>query len=61
MPSTVYFSDLRASFKENLVTRLGRLLDTAGLAGAVSDRDLVAVKLHFGELGKHLPLSDRYS
>jgi uncharacterized Fe-S center protein len=51
MPSTVYFSDLRASFKENLVTRLGRLMDTAGLAGAISDRDLVAVKLHFGELG----------
>ncbi len=51
MPSTVYFSDLRASFKENLVTRIGRLMETAGLAGAVSDRDLVAVKLHFGELG----------
>jgi len=51
MPSTVYFSDLRASFKENLVTRLGRLVETSGLAGAVSDRDLVAVKLHFGELG----------
>ncbi len=60
MPSTVYFSDLRASFKENLVARLGRLMETTGLTGTVSDRDLVAVKLHFGELGNTL-LSDRYS
>lgn len=51
MPSTVYFSDLKASFKENLVTRLGRLMETAGLKDIVSERDLVAVKLHFGELG----------
>jgi uncharacterized Fe-S center protein len=51
MPSTVYFSDLRASFKENLVTRLGRLMETSGLKETVSERDLVAVKLHFGELG----------
>ena len=51
MPSTVYFSDLRASFRENLVTRLGRLMERAGLMTIVSGRDLVAVKLHFGELG----------
>ena len=51
MQSTVYFSDLKASFKENLVTRLGRLMETSGLGETVSKRDLVAVKLHFGELG----------
>jgi len=51
MASNVYFSDLRASHKENLVTRLGRLMERTGLMNVVGNRDLVAVKLHFGELG----------
>ena len=51
MPSNVYFTDLRTTFQDNLFTKLGRLLDKAGLAKAVSPRDLVAVKLHFGEMG----------
>ncbi len=51
MKSKVYFIDLRASFKENFLGKLGRLLKTAGIAETVSKRDLVAIKLHFGELG----------
>jgi uncharacterized protein len=51
MDSKVYFIDLRATFKENLIEKLGRLLDTAGLSGCIKERDLVAVKLHFGEMG----------
>jgi uncharacterized Fe-S center protein len=51
MPSPVYFINLRATMKENLLTKLGRLMSTAGLETAVNQRDLVAVKLHFGELG----------
>ncbi|HHC25468.1 MAG TPA: DUF362 domain-containing protein [Desulfobacterales bacterium] len=51
MKSTVYFMDLRATPKENLFGKLGRLLDTAGLSETFKERDLVAVKLHFGELG----------
>ncbi len=51
MKSTVYFTDLRASFRENLLGKIGRLLETAGISGAVKKKDLVAVKLHFGELG----------
>jgi uncharacterized Fe-S center protein len=51
MKSNVYFIDLRASAKENLVNKLARLLDTAGLAQTVKERELVAVKLHFGEKG----------
>jgi len=51
MDSTVYFIDLRATFRENLVVKLGRLLDTAGLSDCIKERDLVAVKLHFGEMG----------
>jgi hypothetical protein len=51
MKNNVYFIDLRATFKENLVAKLGRLVETAGLDEAVKKRDLVAVKIHFGELG----------
>ena len=51
MPSTVYFIDLRASYKENFVSKLGRLLEAADLSRVVKKRDLTAVKLHFGELG----------
>ncbi|MBW1842090.1 MAG: 4Fe-4S ferredoxin, partial [Deltaproteobacteria bacterium] len=51
MKSDVYFIDLRATFKENFVAKLGRLIETAGLSTAVKKRDLVAVKLHFGEMG----------
>ncbi len=51
MKSIVYFADLRSTHKENLVNKVGRLVQTAGLAAAVKPRDLVAVKLHFGEAG----------
>jgi hypothetical protein len=51
MPSTVYFIDLRASYRENFVSKLGRLLEAAELPRVVKKRDLTAVKLHFGELG----------
>ncbi len=51
MKSTVYFIDLRATYKENFIGKIGRLLDTAGLSDVIDKRDLVAVKLHFGELG----------
>lgn len=43
--------DLRATYKENLLAKLGRLLDTTGIAGTIKKRDLVAIKLHFGESG----------
>ena len=51
MPSTVYFIDLRASYKESFVDKLGRLLNAASLSRVIKKRDLTAVKLHFGELG----------
>lgn len=49
--SKVYFMDMRATPQENLFGKLGRLLDDAGLSETFKARDLVAVKLHFGELG----------
>jgi uncharacterized Fe-S center protein len=49
--SRVYFSDLRSSVKKNLLTKLADLLGQAGLNDVVASRDLVALKLHFGEKG----------
>lgn len=49
--SKVYFSDLRASTKENLLSKLNRLMDSAGFRETLAPRDLVAIKLHFGEKG----------
>ena len=37
--------------KRSMVARVGGLLGRAGLADAIADGDLVAVKLHFGEQG----------
>lgn len=51
MASKVYSINLRATQKENLVGKIQRLVETAGLSTVVRPRDLVAVKLHFGELG----------
>jgi len=51
MTSDVYFINLRASYKESLFKKLALLLDKAGLRTVVQPKDLVAVKLHFGETG----------
>ena len=49
--SKVYFSDLRTSYKENLLSKLVRLMDSGGLEDIITPRSLVAIKLHFGEKG----------
>lgn len=51
MQSDVFFIDLRTSPKENILEKLCRLLDKTGLFQIFTQKDLVAVKLHFGELG----------
>ena len=51
MKSAVYFIDLRATTGKSFVEKLGKLVDVAGLSDTIKKRDLVAVKLHFGELG----------
>ena len=51
MSSDVYFINLRASMKENLFKKIGKLLEAAHLSDVVDKRDLVALKLHFGEKG----------
>ena len=65
--SKVYFSDLRTSFKENIFMKLNRLMETAGMDDVVAERNLTAIKLHFGEKGEfrlcppQLPQNDRGS
>jgi uncharacterized Fe-S center protein len=53
MPSKVYFADMRTGLRENLFTKLERLLESAGIAGVIEQGDLSAVKMHFGERGGH--------
>ncbi len=53
MSSEVYFINFRASFKENLFKKLDKLLDAAKISGIVKKRNLVAVKLNFGETGNN--------
>lgn len=49
--STVYFTDLRAGMKRNLLDKLDTLLESVDIAGRFRKGHLVAVKLHFGEKG----------
>jgi hypothetical protein len=51
MESTVFFSDLKAESGRILLDKLDILLDRADLKGKIRERDLVAIKLHFGEKG----------
>jgi hypothetical protein len=51
MTSPVYGATMRASFKENLLGKLDRLLSGLELGRDLRAKDLVAIKLHFGEKG----------
>jgi hypothetical protein len=53
MTAQVYFADMRAGQRENLHAKLERLTEQAGVAEVVSNGDLVAIKMHFGEKGGH--------
>jgi len=49
--SKVYFSDMRADARRNLLDKLDTLLEKVELKGRFKKGHLVAVKLHFGEKG----------
>lgn len=51
MKSAVFFSNLRTGSEKNLPDGLDVLLDRANLKGKIREKDLVAIKLHFGEKG----------
>lgn len=51
MSADVYFIDLEATSRENLLQKLSRLTVRAGLNDRINKNDLTAVKVHFGEQG----------
>ncbi|NPV29070.1 MAG: DUF362 domain-containing protein [Firmicutes bacterium] len=51
MRAEVFYADSRAKSGENLLDKVGRLFDRAGFAPLIRPKDLVAVKIHFGERG----------
>jgi uncharacterized Fe-S center protein len=51
MKGPVFFSDLKVESGKTLLDKLDILLDRADLKGKIRERDLVAIKLHFGEKG----------
>jgi uncharacterized Fe-S center protein len=51
MISPVFFSDLKVESGKTLFDKLDILLDRADLKGKIREKDLVAIKLHFGEKG----------
>lgn len=57
----VYFADMIASQKRGLLDKLSLLFARAGFAGLIAADDLVAIKVHFGELGNTAFLSPIYA
>ncbi len=51
MASLVYFTSLRAGYKNSLLTKIKRLAQAAGLEKIVRKKGLTALKVHFGERG----------
>jgi uncharacterized protein len=51
MASKVYFSSVKAQMGSGLLHKTQKLFDKAGFAGLIEERDLVALKVHFGERG----------
>lgn len=51
MSSKVYFISLRATDDQSLLTRIGKLVEAAGIRQVIKKGALTAVKIHFGERG----------
>jgi len=51
MNGKVFFADFRATPKDNIPTKIKRLLEAVNIKDKIKKRALVAIKLHFGEMG----------
>lgn len=51
MASKVYYSSMKCRFTESPLNKIKKLINKCGAAEIYSKNDLVAVKVHFGELG----------
>lgn len=59
--SKVYFADFRTkAYGESMPNKLKRLIKTAGIANIDFEGKLVAIKMHFGELGNVAYLRPNY-
>lgn len=59
--SNVYFTDLRVKNGDNLLTKLQRLIKTAGIGNIDFTDKYVAIKIHFGEPGNLAFLRPNYA
>lgn len=59
--ANVYFTDFRTKLGEGLPTKLKRLIKAAGIESIDMDKKLVAIKMHFGELGNLAYLRPNYA
>ena len=59
--SKVYFTDFRCRTDEGPADKLKRLINAAGIGSIDMDGKLVAIKMHFGELGNMTFLRPNYA
>ena len=59
--ANVYFADFRATYSENLLQKLQRLIKTAGMGELPFDGNYTAIKIHFGEPGNLSYLRPNYA
>lgn len=59
--SQVYFTDMHASYKENLQQKLSRLIKAAGIGNIDFNNKNAAIKIHFGEPGNLAYLRPNYA
>ena len=61
MASKVYFTNFRATSRENLPQKLARLVKKAGILDLDFDNKYTAIKIHFGEPGNLAYLRPNYA
>lgn len=59
--SKVYFTDMRCKIGDSLLQKTERLVRAAGISDIDMDQKMVAIKLHFGELGNLSFLRPNYA
>jgi len=60
LPSTVYVTDLSASWKKSVPAKVSELFDLLTPQHLYHTRDMVAVKIHFGEAGNTAHIRPEY-
>jgi uncharacterized Fe-S center protein len=59
--SKVFFTDFHASPKANILQKLSKLIEKAGISEIDFDKKLTAIKIHFGEPGNMAYLRPNYA